>query len=129
MGAISSRRKSRRYRSPDRAHRPALKLTTYITRSSKPGAYCACLTWAPSPIAKDFSDHLRLQFPKGDAAFPWLLDLFDGRQSARTLYFLSAMLIALFIVVHLAMAVLAGPFNEIRSMITGRYVLPASKSK
>jgi thiosulfate reductase cytochrome b subunit len=30
----------------------------------------------------------------------------------------------LFLLVHLAMAVLAGPVNEIRSMITGRYRLP-----
>ena len=39
------------------------------------------------------------------------------------------MLVALFIVVHLTMVVLAGPLNEIRSMITGRYVLPAAKSE
>jgi thiosulfate reductase cytochrome b subunit len=33
----------------------------------------------------------------------------------------------LFVVVHLAMVVLAGPFNEVRSMITGRYRLPKEK--
>jgi len=32
--------------------------------------------------------------------------------------------IAFFILVHLVMVVLAGPFNEIRSMVTGRYRLP-----
>jgi thiosulfate reductase cytochrome b subunit len=67
--------------------------------------------------------------PGGDAAFPWLLDLFAGRQSARTLHFASAMLIALFIVVHLLMVVLAGPWNELRSMITGRYVTPSNQAK
>lgn len=67
--------------------------------------------------------------PGMDAAAPWLLDVFGGRQSARTLHFMAAMLITLFIVVHLLMVVLAGPINEIRSMITGRYALPEPKSK
>jgi thiosulfate reductase cytochrome b subunit len=49
---------------------------------------------------------------------------FGGRQSARSLHFLCAGAFALFIVVHLVMVVLAGPFNEVRSMITGRYRLP-----
>jgi thiosulfate reductase cytochrome b subunit len=39
------------------------------------------------------------------------------------------MLVALFIVVHLAMIVLAGPLNELRSMITGRFVIPAEKRR
>ena len=65
--------------------------------------------------------------PGMDAAFPWLLHLFGGRQTARTLHFLAAMLIVLFIAVHLTMVVLAGPWNELRSMITGRYALPAAK--
>ncbi len=62
--------------------------------------------------------------PGVDAVAPGLLDLFGGRQSARTLHFLSAGLIVTFVVVHLVMVMLAGPINEIRSMITGRYVVP-----
>ena len=62
--------------------------------------------------------------PGMDAAWPWLLDLFGGRQSARSIHFIAAMLIVAFIFVHLVMVVLAGPINEIRSMITGRYRLP-----
>lgn len=62
--------------------------------------------------------------PGFDAFFPWLLDLFGGRQSARTIHFLSASLIVLFVVVHLVEVVLAGPINEIRSMLTGNYVVP-----
>ena len=62
--------------------------------------------------------------PGVDAAAPWLLELFGGRQSARTLHFIFASLIVLFIVVHLTEVVLAGPLNEIRSMLTGRYVVP-----
>jgi thiosulfate reductase cytochrome b subunit len=65
--------------------------------------------------------------PGFDAACPWLLTLFDGRQSARTIHFAAAMLVAAFILVHLIMVVLAGPWNEVRSMITGRYVVPPDK--
>jgi thiosulfate reductase cytochrome b subunit len=62
--------------------------------------------------------------PSMDATWPWLLDLFGGRQSARSIHFIAAWLLVAFVIVHLAMVVLAGPFNEIRSMITGRYRLP-----
>ncbi len=59
--------------------------------------------------------------PGFNAIAPWLLDLFGGRQSARSLHFLAANGIILFILVHLAMVILAGPINELRSMITGNY--------
>ena len=62
--------------------------------------------------------------PNMDAAWPWLLDLLGGRQSARSIHFLCAVLIALFILVHLLMVVLAGPINEVRAMITGWYRVP-----
>jgi thiosulfate reductase cytochrome b subunit len=65
--------------------------------------------------------------PAMDAAWPWLLDLFGGRQSARSIHFVAAFLLVLFVVVHLVMVVLAGPVNEIWSMITGRYRLPREK--
>jgi thiosulfate reductase cytochrome b subunit len=65
--------------------------------------------------------------PGFDAACPWLITLFGGRQSARTIHFTAAMLVALFIAVHLIMILLAGPWNEVRSMITGRYVVPPGK--
>ena len=67
--------------------------------------------------------------PAMDAAWPWLLDLFGGRQSARSIHFIAAMLLVAFIVVHLVMVVLAGPLNEIRSMITGRYRLPKEQGR
>lgn len=62
--------------------------------------------------------------PGINAVAPWMLDLFGGRQSARTIHFLAASATVAFIVVHLAMVLLAGPINEIRSMITGRFVVP-----
>ena len=67
--------------------------------------------------------------PDIDAGYPWLVTLFGGRQSARTLHFICAMAVVTFIVIHLAMVVLAGPVNEIRSMITGRYDLPSRRMK
>jgi thiosulfate reductase cytochrome b subunit len=67
--------------------------------------------------------------PAMDAAWPWLVDLFGGRQSARSIHFIAAMLLAAFILVHLVMVVLAGPFNEIRSMVTGRYRLPRERAR
>jgi Ni/Fe-hydrogenase b-type cytochrome subunit len=62
--------------------------------------------------------------PGIDAFAPWLVVILGGRQSARTLHFLFASAIVLFIAVHLVEVVLAGPFNELRSMITGRYAVP-----
>jgi thiosulfate reductase cytochrome b subunit len=61
--------------------------------------------------------------PAMDAIFPWLVDLFGGRQSARTVHFIAASLIVLFVFVHVAMVLLAGPLNELRSMITGRFAI------
>jgi thiosulfate reductase cytochrome b subunit len=59
--------------------------------------------------------------PGMNAAFPWLLDLFGGRQSARTIHFVAAALLILFIVVHVVMVLISGVWNNMRSMITGRY--------
>jgi Ni/Fe-hydrogenase b-type cytochrome subunit len=59
--------------------------------------------------------------PGIDAAFPWLTDMFGGRQSARTIHFICAALIVLFVIVHVAMVLVSGVFNNLRSMVTGRY--------
>jgi thiosulfate reductase cytochrome b subunit len=59
--------------------------------------------------------------PGVDSGWGWLVDIFGGRQTARTIHFLTMMAIVVFFVVHVAMVVLAGPFNELRSMITGYY--------
>lgn len=59
--------------------------------------------------------------PALDAAWPWLLDLFGGRQTARTIHFVVMLLLVAFFVVHIVMVLLAGPLNELRSMTTGWY--------
>ncbi|MGE3718724.1 MAG: cytochrome b/b6 domain-containing protein [Bauldia sp.] len=61
--------------------------------------------------------------PGVNAGFPWLSDLFGGRQSARTFHFISAFLVVLFALVHIVMVLVSGVWNNIRSMITGRYVI------
>jgi len=61
--------------------------------------------------------------PGMDAILPWLVDLFGGRQSARTIHFIAASLLLLFVVVHLAMVLLAGPINGVRAMITGKLAI------
>ncbi|MES2813330.1 MAG: cytochrome b/b6 domain-containing protein [Pseudomonadota bacterium] len=59
--------------------------------------------------------------PGFNAAAPWLLDLFQGRQTARTIHFLTMLGLLGFFVVHMAMILLAGPLNEMRSILTGWY--------
>lgn len=61
--------------------------------------------------------------PGMDAIFPWLTQIFGGRQSARTVHFIAASLIVLFVFIHVAMVLLAGPLNELRGMITGRFAI------
>ncbi len=61
--------------------------------------------------------------PTMDAGFPWLLWVFHGRQSARTIHFICAMTLLAFFLVHIAMVVLSGLWNNVRSMITGRYAI------
>jgi thiosulfate reductase cytochrome b subunit len=61
--------------------------------------------------------------PTMDAAFPPLLWLFGGRQTARTFHFLCAFSFVGFFLVHIAMVVLSGAWNNLRSMITGHYAV------
>jgi thiosulfate reductase cytochrome b subunit len=57
--------------------------------------------------------------PAINAAMPWLLDVFGGRQSARTIHFIIAVLFVSFVVVHVTLVALSGFLNNLRSMITG----------
>jgi hypothetical protein len=61
--------------------------------------------------------------PGIDAAFHWVLPLFGGRQSARTIHFVSAHLLVAFLVVHVVMVVLSGFWNNMRSMVKGWFVI------
>ncbi len=61
--------------------------------------------------------------PQLDTIMGGWLSLVGGRQSARTIHFVVMALFVLFTVVHVLMVVYAGPINELRSMITGRFKL------
>ncbi len=56
--------------------------------------------------------------------WPWLGDLFGGRQSARSVHFIAMGAMTLFVIVHLTLVILAGAVNEVRSMITGWWRAP-----
>jgi thiosulfate reductase cytochrome b subunit len=66
--------------------------------------------------------------PGLNAAFPWLVDFFGGRQTARTIHFVAATTIVLFVIVHVGMVLISGVWNNMRSMITGRYAVSEGAS-
>ncbi len=66
--------------------------------------------------------------PRLDAAWTGWVDWLGGRQSARTLHFLFAFSLVVFAVVHVVEVLLAGVWNELRSMVTGWYVLPRERA-
>jgi thiosulfate reductase cytochrome b subunit len=59
--------------------------------------------------------------PQMDAAFPWLLTLFGGRQSARTIHFVACFAFIGYTLIHLFMVAMTGFWNNLRSMLSGRY--------
>jgi thiosulfate reductase cytochrome b subunit len=65
--------------------------------------------------------------PRLDAVWPGWVELLGGRQSARTLHFLAASGLLLFVLVHVFEVLISGVWNQLRSMVTGWYALPADK--
>jgi thiosulfate reductase cytochrome b subunit len=57
--------------------------------------------------------------PSMGAAWPWLLDVFGGRQSARSVHFVVAWGLFAFFLLHLLAVMLSGPVKQIRDMFTG----------
>jgi len=57
--------------------------------------------------------------PGMDAAWPFLLDLFGGRQSARSIHFIVAWSLCAFLLLHLVLLALNRPLKNIAEMITG----------
>jgi thiosulfate reductase cytochrome b subunit len=64
--------------------------------------------------------------PRMNTLLPGWVDLVGGRQSARTLHFLAASLLVLFVFVHVFEVLISGVWNNVRSMITGRYEVEES---
>ena len=59
--------------------------------------------------------------PTADAWWPGWVDLVGGRQSARTIHFIVAWLLVGFVLIHVFEVIITGLWNNLRSMITGRY--------
>ncbi len=57
--------------------------------------------------------------PAVTAAYPLLMDLFGGSQSARTIHFFAFALLMLFLLVHVVMVALTGFRHQIRTMTIG----------
>jgi thiosulfate reductase cytochrome b subunit len=65
--------------------------------------------------------------PYLNSLFPGWVDIVGGRQSARTLHFLIAFLLVAFVGVHVFEVIVTGLWNNLRSMITGRYDVRTEK--
>lgn len=63
-----------------------------------------------------------------DSLLPGWVDALGGRQSARTLHFVIAFLLLAFVGVHVFEVIVTGVWNNLRSMITGRYDVSVEKS-
>ena len=59
--------------------------------------------------------------PGLDALLTGWVDLFGGRQSARTIHFIVAWMLVAFVLIHVFEVIISGLFNHLRSMITGYY--------
>ncbi|WP_211196123.1 cytochrome b/b6 domain-containing protein [Alteraurantiacibacter aquimixticola] len=57
--------------------------------------------------------------PGMEAAFPWMTDIFGGRQSARSIHFICAWLLFAFFVVHILLVLLSNPMKQLADMISG----------
>lgn len=56
-----------------------------------------------------------------NSLLPGWVDIVGGRQSARTIHFIVAWLLVAFVFIHVFEVVITGLWNNMRSMITGRY--------
>ena len=56
-----------------------------------------------------------------DTVLPGWVDLFGGRQAARTIHFIAAWLLVAFVAIHVFEVIVSGLWNHLRSMVTGRY--------
>ena len=62
-----------------------------------------------------------------NSIFPGWVDLLGGRQSGRTLHFIFAWILVLFVLIHVFEVLISGFWNNLRSMITGRYRVSSEK--
>jgi thiosulfate reductase cytochrome b subunit len=61
-----------------------------------------------------------------DSSIPHWVDIFGGRQSARTIHFIGAWTLVAFVVIHVFEVIITGLWNNLRSMITGQFLIQAN---
>ena len=62
--------------------------------------------------------------PGLNSLLPGWVDILGGRQSARTVHFIAALTLVAFVLIHVFEVIVSGVWNNLRSMITGRYSVP-----
>ena len=67
--------------------------------------------------------------PNANSWLPGWVDLVGGRQSARTLHFIAACLLVLFVLIHVFEVAVGGFWNHLRSMTSGKYQVPPEKEQ
>lgn len=67
--------------------------------------------------------------PHMDTVLGWMVNLVGGRQSARTIHFIIAFAFIGFVLIHVFEVLVSGVFNQLRSMITGKYTVPVGKEE
>jgi thiosulfate reductase cytochrome b subunit len=65
--------------------------------------------------------------PMLDSLFTGWVSFFGGRQSARTIHFVVAWLLVLFVLIHVFEVIISGAWNHMRSMVTGYYLVKPEK--
>jgi hypothetical protein len=63
-----------------------------------------------------------------DSLLAGWVDLFGGRQSARTIHFIATSLVVAFVLIHVFEVIITGLWNNLCSMLTGRYRVPVEES-
>jgi|SRR6185437_9148263 len=66
--------------------------------------------------------------PSLDTLVPGWVDFFGGRQSVRTLHFAAGAIVVAFAAVHVFEVAITGAWNNLRSMVTGRYRIPPERA-
>src|SRR5262249_4758829 len=88
-------------------HYNVLQKVTYLS---------VIFVWFPLVILMGFA-----MSPMLNALAPGWVDLFGGRQSARTLHFVAAVALLAFMALHVFLVITTGVWNNLRSMIDGKY--------
>ena len=67
--------------------------------------------------------------PMLDTVLSGWVDMFGGRQSARTIHFIVAWLLVAFVLIHVFEVIVSGLLNHLRSMVTGYYIIDVVQPK